>query len=316
MISHCSEASASPICHRPERSRSRTSPSGSRKAATVAIDHLDLRADPGEFMVLLGPSGCGKTTTLRTLAGLEAPTEGRIMLGNTLQSSTPTLASICAPHLRKIGMVFQSYALWPHMTVGENIAFPLKCRRYPRPDRTRRVREMAARVDCGELLDRYPGQLSGGQQQRVALARGLVGDPEVVLFDEPLSNLDPKLRLMVRAHLFEVHRELGFTALFVTHDQGEALALGEPLGSDESRTHRAIRYSLTLSLNTIDRVRRRLHGNVQSSGVGTYRLGLLVSCQPGRGSRRKRCPDRSIGPQRYRVGSGRTTSRFTRLARS
>jgi iron(III) transport system ATP-binding protein len=198
------------------------------KPPTVAVDDLHLEIEQGEFLVLLGPSGCGKTTTLRCLAGLERPAGGRISLGGATVFDGSRRINL-PPDKRNIGMVFQSYALWPHMTVRRNIGYPLKARRLTEGLRSGWVEETADLVDCGPLLDRYPAQLSGGQQQRVALARGLVARPDLVLFDEPLSNLDARLRDQVRAELHELHARLGFTAVFVTHDQAEALALGDRL---------------------------------------------------------------------------------------
>ena len=196
------------------------------KPPTTAMDDLSLEIEEGEFLVLLGPSGCGKTTTLRCLAGLETPDSGRICFGGRDVFDSSARLNL-SPDRRNIGMVFQSYALWPHMTVRKNIAYPLKARKLKGPESSSWVDETAALVDCSELLDRYPAQLSGGQQQRVALARGLVARPDVVLFDEPLSNLDARLRDQVRAQLHELHARLRFSAVFVTHDQSEALALAD-----------------------------------------------------------------------------------------
>jgi iron(III) transport system ATP-binding protein len=195
---------------------------------TKAIDDIDLEIDEGEFLVLLGPSGCGKTTALRCLAGLERPDQGRITFGDTPVFDAARRVDR-PPNRRSIGMVFQSYALWPHMKVRKNIAYPLKARKLKHGLREGWVEQAAAQVDCSALLDRYPAQLSGGQQQRVALARGLVARPDLVLFDEPLSNLDARLRDQVRVEIHELHTKLGFTAVFVTHDQSEALALGDRL---------------------------------------------------------------------------------------
>ena len=194
--------------------------------ATKVIEGLDMEVHEGEFLVLLGPSGCGKTTTLRCLAGLEDPTDGRISLGGETVFDRGAKVNR-SPDKRSIGMVFQSYALWPHMTVRGNIAYPLKARGLKDKLAEGWVEETARLVDCEPLLDRYPAQLSGGQQQRVALARGLVAQPGLVLFDEPLSNLDARLRDLVRAEIHELHSRLGYTAVFVTHDQSEAFALGD-----------------------------------------------------------------------------------------
>jgi multiple sugar transport system ATP-binding protein len=193
-----------------------------RKAfgSAVAVKGLDLAIGEGEFVSLLGPSGCGKTTTLRMLAGLEFPTEGEIRIGERVVNAVP-------PGGRDIAMVFQSYALYPHMTVAENIAYPLRKRRVPKSEREAKVRAAAETLHLTQLLDRKPRQLSGGQQQRVALGRALVRDPKVFLLDEPLSNLDAKLRAHMRAELIELHRRLGRTFIYVTHDQLEAMTMSD-----------------------------------------------------------------------------------------
>lgn len=188
--------------------------------AAVAVNGLDLTVASGEFVSLLGPSGCGKTTTLRMLAGLEFPTEGEIRIGGRVVNDVP-------PGKRDIAMVFQSYALYPHMTVGENIAYPLKKRGVARAERAEMVRRVAETLKLEALLDRKPRQLSGGQQQRVALGRALVRDPKVFLLDEPLSNLDAKLRAHMRAELIELHRRVGRTFVYVTHDQLEAMTMSD-----------------------------------------------------------------------------------------
>ena len=198
------------------------------KSPTVAIDNLDLEIEPGEFLVLLGPSGCGKTTTLRCIAGLETADSGRIAFGDRAVYDAAHSVNV-PPNKRNIGMVFQSYALWPHMTVRKNIGYPLRTRRMPRAQANEWIEEVARLVETTNLLDRYPAQLSGGQQQRVALSRGLVARPDLVLFDEPLSNLDARLRELVRTEIHELHSRLNFTAVYVTHDQSEALALGDRL---------------------------------------------------------------------------------------
>ncbi len=182
------------------------------------VKDLNIEVEPGEFLVLLGPSGCGKTTALRMVAGLEQANSGTIHIGDTEVTSV-------LPKYRDIAMVFQSYALYPHKTVAENIGFPLKVRGVPPSERDSQVRDAAAQVHMETLLDRYPRQLSGGQRQRVALARAIVRRPSIFLMDEPLSNLDAKLRGFMRAELKHMQHELGTTTVYVTHDQIEAMTL-------------------------------------------------------------------------------------------
>jgi len=188
----------------------------------VALHGLDLAINPGELFFLLGPSGCGKTTLLRALAGFCFPEEGRIFFG---EEDVTRLE----PHKRNTGMVFQSYALWPHMTVAENVAFGLEERKVPKPELGRRVAEALASVRMGSHAARKPNELSGGQQQRVALARALVVRPRCLLLDEPLSNLDAKLRLELRAEIRRVCKEFKLTTVYVTHDQKEALSVADRL---------------------------------------------------------------------------------------
>ncbi|MBC7093745.1 ABC transporter ATP-binding protein [Candidatus Bipolaricaulota bacterium] len=190
----------------------------------MAVKDLDLEITTGEFVTLLGPSGCGKTTTLRCLAGLEEPDTGEIFFGDRCVFSS-TRGVIVPPGKRGIGLVFQSYALWPHMTVFQNVAFGLSKKGLSRAEIRARVQEMLALLGLNGYEGRYPSELSGGQQQRVALARMVVTQPEILLFDEPLSNLDAKLRMTLRAELKRLHGEIGATTVYVTHDQLEALTL-------------------------------------------------------------------------------------------
>ncbi|MCU1383105.1 MAG: carbohydrate transporter ATP-binding protein family [Acidobacteria bacterium] len=190
-----------------------------RFGAHTAADGISLDVESGECLVLLGPSGCGKTTLLRLLAGLEPLDSGEIWIGDRRVDQLE-------PARRDVAMVFQNYALYPHLSVFDNIAFPLRTRHVETAEIDRRVREAATRVGLADLLARKPAQLSGGQQQRVALARAIVRNPTVYLMDEPLSNLDAQLRLQTRTELKRLHRELGTTMIYVTHDQGEAMTLG------------------------------------------------------------------------------------------
>ena len=185
-----------------------------------AVEHVDLTTAEGEFLVLLGPSGCGKTTLLRMIAGIEQPTAGDILIDDVAVTGLP-------PRLRNIAMVFQSYALYPHMTVRKNIAFPLKTRGANRATIDEKVRWAAAMFRIDALLDRKPRELSGGERQRVALARAMVRQPSVFLLDEPLSNLDAKLRASAREELQQFQRRVGITTIYVTHDQVEAMGLGD-----------------------------------------------------------------------------------------
>ncbi len=195
----------------------------------AAVDDVSFRIEPGEIVVLLGPSGCGKTTTLRCVAGLEHPTSGSISMGGEVVSA-PEQGILVPPRLREIGMVFQSYAVWPHMTVRQNVAYPLRHRRVGRSERDRKVAEVLEVVGLSEYIDRPVVALSGGQMQRVALARSLVYNPRLLLLDEPLSNLDAKLRLRLRDDLRRIIKQAGVSALYVTHDQAEAVVLGDRIG--------------------------------------------------------------------------------------
>lgn len=186
----------------------------------VAVDDANIEAKDKEFVVLLGPSGCGKTTTLRCIAGLETPDEGNIYIGDALVNELP-------PKDRDVAMVFQSYALYPHMTVYDNIAFPLKMRKIRKEEIAKRVRHTAELLRITHLLNRKPKQLSGGEAQRTALGRAIIREPKVFLMDEPLSNLDAKLRLYMRAELKRLQKDLGVTTVYVTHDQAEAMTMAD-----------------------------------------------------------------------------------------
>jgi len=185
-----------------------------------AVDDVSLTIDDGEFVVLVGPSGCGKTTLLRTIGGLETATHGKILIGERDMTRA-------APGSRDLAMVFQNYALYPHMTVRKNLGYGLRVRKVPRQERDRRVVEVAKLLGLEELLERRPRQLSGGQQQRVAMGRAIIREPKAFLMDEPLSNLDAKLRVTMRTSLQQLHARLGVTTVYVTHDQVEAMTLGQ-----------------------------------------------------------------------------------------
>ena len=195
-------------------------PSPAGKTATVAVNDVSLTVPSGHLYFLLGPSGCGKTTLLRMIAGFILPDAGRILFDGRDMSFVP-------PHQRDTGMVFQSYALWPHMTVADNVGFGLDLRKVKNPDRAKRIEQALALVQMAHLPDRRPAQLSGGQQQRVALARALAVRPQCLLLDEPLSNLDAKLRLEMRTEIRRIVKQTGITALYVTHDQKEALSMAD-----------------------------------------------------------------------------------------
>ena len=191
-----------------------------------AVDDVSITIREGEFVTLLGPSGCGKTTTLNCVAGLERPDAGRISVGDDVLTDV-SRRLVLPPERRDLGMVFQSYALWPHMTVHDNLAYGLRLRKVPRAEIESRIRATLDLVELSGLEKRYPYQLSGGQQQRVALARAVVAEPRVLLLDEPLSNLDAKVRERARFWLRDLQRRLGITAVYVTHDQAEALAISD-----------------------------------------------------------------------------------------
>jgi iron(III) transport system ATP-binding protein len=201
-------------------------PETAARGGAAAVRSLDLAVQRGEFVTLLGPSGCGKTTTLRMVAGFIRPTGGEVRLNGRVLASAGAGAFV-PPEARGMGMVFQSYAVWPHMNVLKNVTYPLTLRRIPRAEAVRQGRAMLDMVGLAGYETRYPNQLSGGQQQRVALARALISHPDVLLLDEPLSNLDAQLRESMRAELRLLHQQTGVTVLYVTHDQAEAMALSD-----------------------------------------------------------------------------------------
>ncbi|MGY4430873.1 ABC-type Fe3+/spermidine/putrescine transport system ATPase subunit [Bradyrhizobium sp. F1.13.1] len=191
-----------------------------RYGRATAVDSLSLTISPGEFVSLLGPSGSGKTTTLMMIAGFELPDSGQILLDDKDITRLP-------PHRRELGVIFQNYALFPHMTVAENVAYPLRMRRMPKAEIETRVHRVLDQVHLTALASRYPHQMSGGQQQRVAIARAMVFEPPVLLLDEPLGALDRKLRQHLRSEIKTLHKEVGKTMIYVTHDQDEALAMSD-----------------------------------------------------------------------------------------
>ncbi|WSA75342.1 ABC transporter ATP-binding protein [Streptomyces sp. NBC_01799] len=231
-----------------------------------ALDSIGLTVEDGEFFALLGPSGCGKTTLLRTIAGLEASSGGSIQIGDRDVTNT-------APGQRDVAMVFQDYALFPHMTVTENIAYPLRIKKVPTAERTEKADETAAELGLSDYLARRPGQLSGGQQQRVALARAMACHPKVFLFDEPLSNLDARMRLEARTFLKRLQRELGVTTVFVTHDQAEALALADRIAVMEGGRIR--------QLGTPKEVFHRPANTFVASFIGSTPMNLLDAVVSG-----------------------------------
>ena len=250
----------------------------------TAVDNLDLEVADGEFVTLLGPSGCGKTTTLRMVAGFIAPDRGEIWFDDRRMTEVP-------PHQRNTAMVFQSYALFPHMSVAENVAFGLKMRKLPAAEQAARIREALDMVSLRGLEERRPGQLSGGQQQRVALARAIVTRPDILLFDEPLSNLDAKLREKVRIEIRDLQRRLGTTTLYVTHDQAEAMAISdrivvmnggriEQMG-DPGTIYRAPRSAFVADfLGAANIVEGQARGGVAETPVGRFAIDATALSGP------------------------------------
>lgn len=231
-----------------------------RFGKTVALRGIDLDVNNGEFIVLLGPSGCGKTTTLRIIAGLERPNEGRVIFGNKDVTYLP-------PRERNVSMVFQSYAVWPHMKVFDNIAFPLKIKGIPKEEIRKKVRWAAELLQIEELLDRYPHQLSGGQRQRVAVARAIVVEPDVLLMDEPLSNLDALLRVKMRSELKKLQRKIKVTTIYVTHDQVEAMTMGDRIA--------VMNNGMIMQIGTPDEVYNKPANKFVAGFIGTPQMNFF-----------------------------------------
>ena len=227
---------------------------------TCAVDSLDLLIDEGEFMVFVGPSGCGKTTALRMVAGLEEISEGTIVIGDRVVNEV-------SPKDRDIAMVFQNYALYPHMTVAENLGFGLKLRKQSKADVARRVRAAAATLGLEDYLERKPGALSGGQRQRVAMGRAIVREPRAYLMDEPLSNLDAKLRVQMRAEIQTLQRTLGVTTIYVTHDQTEAMTMGDRIA--------VMRDGTLQQVDTPDRVYQRPANQFVAGFIGSPAMNMV-----------------------------------------
>jgi multiple sugar transport system ATP-binding protein len=233
---------------------------GNGSKAVDVLKQIDIAVAPGEFLILVGPSGCGKSTLLNIIAGLEDPSAGSVQIGEQEVLGV-------APAQRDIAMVFQSYALYPTMSVADNIGFPLEMRKMPKGQRIARVREVAAMLQIEHLLDRKPGQLSGGQRQRVAMGRALARQPKLFLFDEPLSNLDAKLRVEMRAEIKRLHQLSGITSVYVTHDQIEAMTLGSRIA--------VMKDGLVQQLGTPDAIYRHPANTYVASFIGSPTMNLL-----------------------------------------
>lgn len=283
----------------------------------TAVKGVDLAVKKGEFLTFLGPSGCGKTTTLRMIAGLERNTNGRIMIEDTLVSD-PGANWFVPPERRRLGMVFQSYAIWPHMTVFENVAYPLRIRRIGNAEVTRRVHDVLDLIEMRHLADRPAPALSGGQQQRVAIARSLVFEPSVLLLDEPLSNLDAKLRSQMGEEFRKLQQRLGITTLYVTHDQDEAMALsdrivvmqsGEVLqvGSPQQIYHRPESLAVAQFIGSPNVIEAEVVSSEQAEDLFRLQVkgpdwqGTVLSAQPVDVGRKV---DMMIRPENLRVDIG------------
>ncbi|WP_286303174.1 ABC transporter ATP-binding protein [Microbacterium suwonense] len=276
--------------------------------AANAVASLDLEIRDGEFMCLLGPSGCGKTTTLRMISGLEHPTGGSIRIGDRVVDSVPDSIYV-PPEKRELGLVFQSYALWPHLSIENNVDFGLRLRKVPRAEREKRTADVMDKLGISKYRKRYPSELSGGQQQRVALARMLAVNPDVLLLDEPLSNLDARLRLEMRAELKRIHKEFNTTIVFVTHDQWEAMTLATQIAvmsegscSSWALPMRSTRRRPTGSSPSSSATRRSTSSNWPVRTVAAWRCGPCSTSASG--SANCTASDRSASvrkPSRSRV---------------
>jgi len=233
---------------------------GKGEKSVEVLSHIDIQVAPGEFLILVGPSGCGKSTLLNIIAGLDEPTEGEVRIGGRNVVGMPARD-------RDIAMVFQSYALYPTMSVADNIGFALEMRKMPRPERQQRIAEVAAMLQITHLLDRRPSQLSGGQRQRVAMGRALARQPQLFLFDEPLSNLDAKLRVEMRAEIKRLHLASGITSVYVTHDQVEAMTLGSRIA--------VMKDGVVQQLGTPDEIYNHPANTYVATFIGSPTMNLL-----------------------------------------
>jgi len=260
-----------------------------RYGDVAAVEGLNLQIKPGELVALLGPSGCGKTTTLRLMAGFLRPDAGEIWVGDRCLSSP---ATVVPPERRRMAMIFQSYALWPHMTVAQNVVYGLRLKKgMPKADRERRVKEILRVVQLAGFESRYPGELSGGQQQRVAVARALVVEPEILLLDEPLSNLDANLREEMRFEIRRLHEAFGITTLYVTHDQAEAMVISDRIG--------VIHKGGVVQLGTTEELFEQPRTRFVAEFIGKTNLVEGVAAEPGvvtRGDLRLRVASADMKP--------------------
>ena len=239
---------------------------GKGDKSVEVLHKVDIQVAPGEFLILVGPSGCGKSTLLNIIAGLDTPTEGEVRIGGQNVVGMP-------PRDRDIAMVFQSYALYPTMSVADNIGFALEMRKMPKAERQKRIDEVAAMLQIGHLLDRRPSQLSGGQRQRVAMGRALARQPQLFLFDEPLSNLDAKLRVEMRAEIKRLHQASGITSVYVTHDQVEAMTLGSRIA--------VMKGGVVQQLGTPDDIYHRPANTYVATFIGSPTMNLLRGAASG-----------------------------------